>query len=66
MDDRCRLSISRLKNLTIAELGDRPCQSNSLLFWPMRLTQERLNIKNGSMTNRVNFEVLIAKPLGIR
>jgi hypothetical protein len=66
MDDRCRLSISRLKNSTIAELGDRPCQSNSSLFWPMPLTQESLDIKNGSMTNRVNFKVLIAKPLGIR
>jgi hypothetical protein len=45
MDDRRCFSISRLKNLTIAELGDRPCQSNSLLFWLVQLTQGNSTLK---------------------
>jgi hypothetical protein len=73
MDDRCRLSVSRLKNLTIAELGDhhqseRPIgwwlngsqlssTSNLLLFWPMQLDRWSLEVKSESMTDRVNFEV---------
>jgi hypothetical protein len=81
MDDRCRLSISRLKNSTIAELGDlhqseQPIEwwlngfqlsstSNLSLFWPMQLDRWSLEVKSESMTDRVNFEVIIAKSSGV-
>jgi penicillin-binding protein 1C len=36
--------------------------SNSSLFWPMQLGQWSLEVKSGQLTDRVNFEVQIAKP----
>jgi penicillin-binding protein 1C len=36
--------------------------SNSSLFWPMQVGQWSLEVKVGKLTDRVNFEVQIAKP----
>jgi penicillin-binding protein 1C len=35
---------------------------NSSLFWPMQLGQWTLEVKSGKLTDRVDFEVQIAKP----
>ncbi len=39
--------------------------SNASLFWPMQLGQWSLEVKSGSMVDRVNFEVQVAKTSSI-
>jgi penicillin-binding protein 1C len=40
--------------------------SHASLFWPMQVGQWNLEVKSGSMADRVNFEVQAAKPFAIR